>query len=101
MLYLEKRYYPCNTIISLLSKDPSPKAWEALLVGTIPVIEHSTLDDAYSQLPVRRNYLLHYIHWSSIFVAKILLTKLLPDLILSLSMTVFFPRHSFLPVVEL
>eukprot|EP01036_Dinobryon_divergens_P026941 gene26940-35640_t len=32
--------------------DPSPKAWEAMLVGTIPVLEHSALDDAYSQLPV-------------------------------------------------
>jgi uncharacterized membrane protein YgcG len=32
--------------------DPSPKAWETLLLGTIPIIQHSTLDDAYSQLPV-------------------------------------------------
>lgn len=32
--------------------DPSPKAWEALMLGTIPIIQHSTLDDAYSQLPV-------------------------------------------------
>ncbi len=56
--------------------DPSPKAWEAVLTGafrnlpsvmrslfnarqflfcsagTIPIIEHSALDDAYSQLPV-------------------------------------------------
>jgi len=32
--------------------DPSPKAWEAIIAGTIPIIEHSTLDDAYKELPV-------------------------------------------------
>jgi len=32
--------------------DPSPKCWEAILCGAIPIIEHSTLDEAYSQLPV-------------------------------------------------
>lgn len=32
--------------------DPSPKAWEAVMMGNIPIIQHSTLDDAYSQLPV-------------------------------------------------
>ncbi len=32
--------------------DPSPKAWEAIMAGTIPIIQHSTLDDAYSKLPV-------------------------------------------------
>jgi len=32
--------------------DPSPKAWEAIMAGTIPIIQHSPLDDAYSQLPV-------------------------------------------------
>jgi hypothetical protein len=32
--------------------DPSPKAWEAIAVGTIPIIKHSPLDDAYAQLPV-------------------------------------------------
>ncbi|CAM9090663.1 unnamed protein product, partial [Ectocarpus fasciculatus] len=32
--------------------DPSPKAWESILLGTIPIIEHSTLDDAYRKLPV-------------------------------------------------
>ena len=32
--------------------DPSPKAWEALMLGTIPIIQHSTLDDAYLHLPV-------------------------------------------------
>jgi hypothetical protein len=32
--------------------DPSPKAWESILLGTIPIIEHSTLDDAYIKLPV-------------------------------------------------
>ena len=39
--------------------DPSPKAWEALLVGTIPVLEHSALDDAYSQLPVWNIFLVY------------------------------------------
>lgn len=32
--------------------DPSPKCWEAILCGAIPIIQHSTLDKAYSQLPV-------------------------------------------------
>lgn len=32
--------------------DPSPKAWESILLGTIPIIQSSTLDDAYQQLPV-------------------------------------------------
>ena len=32
--------------------DPSPKAWEALMLGSIPILQHSTLDDAYGQLPV-------------------------------------------------
>ena len=32
--------------------DPSPKAFEAIIVGTIPIIQHSTLDDAYRHLPV-------------------------------------------------
>jgi hypothetical protein len=33
-------------------QDPSPKAWEAILLGTIPILQHSHMDDAYSQLPV-------------------------------------------------
>lgn len=32
--------------------DPSPKAWFSLANGSIPIIKSSTLDDAYSQLPV-------------------------------------------------
>lgn len=32
--------------------DPSPKCWEAILCGAIPIIEHSTLDEAYFQLPI-------------------------------------------------
>lgn len=32
--------------------DPSPKAWHALLQGTIPIVRHSALDRAYRQLPV-------------------------------------------------
>ena len=49
-----------------LALDPSPKAWEAIIAGTIPIIEHSTLDDAYSQLPVRTQIwkLLPYSHLS-------------------------------------
>jgi hypothetical protein len=42
--------------------DPSPKAWEAIMLGTIPIIQHSTLDDAYSQLPVA-----FVGHWSTLF----------------------------------
>jgi len=32
--------------------DPSPKAWYALLCGTIPIIEHSPLDAAYCRFPI-------------------------------------------------
>lgn len=32
--------------------DPSPRAWEALLCGCVPIIESSTLDSAYSVFPV-------------------------------------------------
>ncbi len=32
--------------------DPSPKAWQAILQGAIPVIRSSALDEAYRQLPV-------------------------------------------------
>lgn len=35
--------------------DPSPKAWETILAGSIPVLEHSALDDAYGELPVRNH----------------------------------------------
>lgn len=32
--------------------DPSPKAWEALMMGCIPIIQRSALDAAYSPFPV-------------------------------------------------
>ena len=32
--------------------DPSPKAWEALALGTIPIIKHYEDDSAYRELPV-------------------------------------------------
>lgn len=32
--------------------DPSPKAWQALMCGAIPVLRHGPLDRAYGQLPV-------------------------------------------------
>lgn len=32
--------------------DPSPRAWEALLCGCIPIMQSTTLDEAYSQFPV-------------------------------------------------
>ena len=32
--------------------DPSPKAWQSILAGAIPIIQHSTLDEAYKKLPV-------------------------------------------------
>jgi hypothetical protein len=32
--------------------DPSPKAWEAIAMGTIPIIRHFAGDGAYRQLPV-------------------------------------------------
>ena len=32
--------------------DPSPRVWESLLSGAIPILEHSSLDEAYSRFPV-------------------------------------------------
>jgi len=32
--------------------DPSPKAWQSLLCGSIPIITHSTLDPIYERFPV-------------------------------------------------
>lgn len=42
--------------------DPSPKAWEAVLAGAIPIIQSSWVDDAYEQLP-----LVIIDDWHSIF----------------------------------
>jgi len=32
--------------------DPSPKAWEAIIAGTVPIIQSNWLDDAYRRLPL-------------------------------------------------
>lgn len=32
--------------------DPSPKAWETILAGTIPIIRRNAVSDAYEHLPV-------------------------------------------------
>jgi hypothetical protein len=32
--------------------DPSPKAWETILAGTIPIMQRSQITDAYEHLPV-------------------------------------------------
>jgi hypothetical protein len=32
--------------------DPSPKAWESIKLGTIPIIEENPIIDAYSHLPI-------------------------------------------------
>ena len=32
--------------------DPSPKAWESIKIGTIPIVEEMPLIDAYSHLPI-------------------------------------------------
>jgi hypothetical protein len=32
--------------------DPAPRIWQALLCGCVPIIKHSTLDEAYSRFPV-------------------------------------------------
>lgn len=42
--------------------DPSPKAWEALIIGTIPIIQHSTVEDAYHHFPVA-----FVDNWSDLF----------------------------------
>ncbi len=40
--------------------DPSPKAWQALYYGAIPIVKSSALDGAYRQLPV-----VHVDNWNS------------------------------------
>ena len=45
--------------------DPSPKAWESLMLGTIPIIQHSTLDDAYKQFPV-----IFVKNWLELFIEE-------------------------------
>ncbi len=32
--------------------DPSPRCWQAILCGSIPIVEHSPLDRAYERLPI-------------------------------------------------
>lgn len=32
--------------------DPSPKCWQAILCGSIPIVEHTPLDSAYERFPV-------------------------------------------------
>ena len=32
--------------------DPSPRAWEAIIAGCIPIMEKSTISDAYARFPV-------------------------------------------------
>lgn len=31
--------------------DPCPRMWEALIIGTVPIIKSGTMDDAYTWLP--------------------------------------------------
>lgn len=50
-LYTPTTSHTASTV-QLLGMDPSPKAWEAIMAGTIPIIQRSVLDDAYSHLPV-------------------------------------------------
>ena len=33
-------------------KDPSPKCWETIAIGAIPILVHGPLDDSYSQFPI-------------------------------------------------
>jgi hypothetical protein len=47
--------------------DPSPKAWEAIMLGTIPIIQHSTLDDAYAMLPV-----VFIDDWNKLFTGSVI-----------------------------
>ncbi len=54
--------YPFIACIHGGGIESSPKAWEALLVGTIPIIQHSTLDDAYERFPV-----MFVKDWSDVF----------------------------------
>jgi hypothetical protein len=46
------REYPFTICVSGGGLDPSPKAWVALLAGSIPIIERSPTTVAYQDLPV-------------------------------------------------
>lgn len=54
--------------------DPSPKAWEAILVGSIPIIENNTLIDAYEKLPV-----MVIDSWSQFFTDPIKMQTMLEE----------------------
>lgn len=58
-LVTESRFVACTRGGGL---DPSPKAWETLLLGAIPIIQHSPLDDGYEHFPV-----LFVNRWEDIF----------------------------------
>lgn len=46
------RKHPFTLCVQGGGLDPSPKAWLCIINGSIPIIKSSTLDDAYSNLPV-------------------------------------------------
>lgn len=46
------REYPFVQCVHGGGLDPSPKAFEAMLSGTIPIIQHYPGDDAYRELPI-------------------------------------------------
>lgn len=55
--------------------DPSPKVWEALCVGCIPIIKHSSLDDIYDNFPV-----VYVNEWNEEIFDSEILKKWLNDL---------------------
>lgn len=52
MLILSQGKFPFTACVHGSGIEPSPKAWEAVLIGSIPIVQHSTLDDGYERLPI-------------------------------------------------
>lgn len=44
--------YPFTMCVQGGGLDPSPQAWQAIMAGSIPIMEYSPLFDAYARLPV-------------------------------------------------
>ena len=67
--------YPFTICVSGGGLDPAPKAWLALLAGSIPIIERTSIEGAYRDLPVA-----FVDEWNKDAVTKVKLARWLESL---------------------
>ena len=67
--------YPFVMCVHGGGQDPSPKAWEAMLAGTIPIVQHFPGDQPYRELPV-----VFVDNWSADVISEIRLRSWLTQL---------------------